>query len=370
MSEGIYIHIPFCTYKCPYCDFFSVSGKEDRAGDYLRAILREAYLRKCTVGRPKTLYLGGGTPSLFPPGAIEALLEGLEKSFDLSEVSEITLEANPESLSYKKLKGFRKAGINRLSIGVQSFTEKGLEVLGRRHTPEDSVRAFFMARDAGFENINLDLIWGWHGQKEKDLLTDLERVKELSCEHVSAYLLTYHSTTEMGRALEKGIIKSQEEENIAQFYGIICDELRRAGYNHYEISNWAVEGRECSHNLLYWSLKPFLGLGSGAWGMVDGMRYGNVKSVERYIDLISGGRLPEYSREPVEEEERIMLGLRTSEGVEKGCVRIPEHLEDFFEEVEDRIRIRERMWILSNEIISEVLVYNSNLNKSMEVCNG
>ncbi len=370
MKGGIYIHIPFCYYRCPYCDFFSVVGKEDYIRDYLKSILKEADLRREQLIKPETLYLGGGTPSLLSPEDIEFILERLDKTLDLSEVSEITLEANPESLSYQKLKGFAKAGVNRLSIGVQSFTEKGIEVLGRKHTPEDSARAFLMARDAGFENINLDLIWGWHGQEREDLLTDLQKVRELSPEHLSAYLLTYHSTTEMGRAIKNGLLKPTGEEKVAEFYQTLCTELRGEGLFHYEISNWATEGKECLHNLLYWSMEPFLGLGSGAWGMVDGVRYGNIKSIERYIELISRGDLPEYTRAPVEEEERIMLGLRTSKGIEKDRIRIPKHLKDFFERVENRIRIKEEMWLLSNEIISEVLVYNSNLNKSAEVCNG
>ena len=370
MRGGIYIHIPFCSYKCPYCDFFSVAGKENYIRDYIKAVLKEAQLREGQLSKPETLYLGGGTPSLLSPEYIEFLLEGLDNILDLSEVSEITLEANPESLSYQKLKGFRKAGVNRLSIGVQSFTEKGLSVLGRKHTAEDSARAFLMARDAGFENINLDLIWGWHGQTRENLLTDLQKVRELSPEHLSAYLLTYYSTTEMGKALKNGLLKPTDEDKIAELYDTLCTELRGEGLVHYEISNWAREGRECIHNLLYWSMEPFLGLGSGAWGMVDGVRYGNIKNIERYIELISRGDLPEYTRAPVEEEERIMLGLRTSKGIEKYNVRIPEHLRDFFERVENRIRIKEEMWLLSNEIISEVLVYNSNLNKSAEVCNG
>jgi len=371
VKSGIYIHIPFCTYKCPYCDFYSLTETAVSKKEYTELITKEAELRNGQIPPPETLYFGGGTPSLLEPQDIERIMESLDRNLDLSSVKEVTLEANPESLSSKKLRGFREAGVNRLSIGVQSFSLKGLKTLGRKHSPDDSIRAFLMAREEGFENINIDLIWGWEEQRKEDLLHDLERTLELRPEHVSLYLLTYHPGTPMGELYKKGKVREADEERISDFYRTMGELLRNSGYKHYEVSNWSLEGRECRHNILYWERKPFLGLGAGAWGFVNGFRYANVMNLEKYGEMVKKGLLPEARRlhlSPEESfEERVMLGLRLSKGLPEVIVRIPPHLEEFFERKEGRVAIREEFLILSNELITEVLVYNSPLNNLTEV---
>ena len=374
MRTGIYIHIPYCTYKCPYCDFFSVTKSSVSPQEYTELISAEADLRKDQISRPRTIYFGGGTPSLLEPHQLDHLLSTMEQTFDLSSVEEITLEANPETLSLQKLTGYRKLGINRISIGVQSFDPKGLKVLGRKHSPEDCQRACLLAREAGFENINIDLIWGWPGQSEDDLLEDLQTAVDLSPDHLSLYLLTFHRGTPFGDMLREGKIHEVAEEKVARMYRLICDFMKEAGYMHYEISNWCLDGKECRHNLLYWEMNPFLGLGAGAWGFAGGVRYANAMSLEKYSDMLRSGELPEFKRFALSEdellEERIMLGLRLSKGVDERILRIPEHLKGFFRHKKGKVAIREEYMILSNELISEVLVYNSLLNNLTEVKDG
>ena len=365
MNSGIYIHIPFCTYRCPYCDFFSLTGKESFREKYVNLLVKEAKLRSEGFGRPSTIYLGGGTPSLLEPTLLDRLLTSLDKTFDLSEVCEITIEANPETLDLEKLKGYRDIGVNRISIGVQSFSRKGLRVLGRLHSRGDSLRSIEMARTAGFENINIDLIWGWEGQSLQLLKDDLSMVREIDPVHVSFYLLTLHPHSEL---------KCVDEDEVSLLYSFICEELADMRYTHYEISNWAKPGFECFHNLIYWRRLPFIGLGTSAWGFTGGVRYQNLRNLRLYEDFIQKGKVPTEREEiigPDEElEERIFLGLRTMEGVDEGLLKVPEHLWNFLRKEGGRIVIKEEFMILSNEIISQLLVYNSFLSKSSEVCHG
>ncbi len=374
MRKGIYIHIPFCSYKCPYCDFYSVTDVSFSTQDYTGLIAKEAELRGYTLSRPNTIYFGGGTPSLMDPDHLEGLMIILDRFFDLSCAEEITLEANPETVTTQKLKGYRKLGINRISIGVQSFNPRGLKALGRHHSPDECRSAYLRAREAGFDNINIDLIWGWPGQRDDELLEDLHTAIELRPDHISLYLLTYHQGTPFGDMLREGKCMEIPEESVERMYKIICGVMKEAGYMHYEISNWCLEGKECRHNLLYWEMDPFLGLGAGAWGFVSSARYGNVRNLQRYREMLMSGKVPEYKRLTLSEddifEEKIMLGLRTSRGVDEKIIKIPEHLEVFFRHEGGKIAIREEYMILSNELISEVLVYNSLLNNLTEVKDG
>jgi oxygen-independent coproporphyrinogen-3 oxidase len=350
---GIYVHIPFCDYKCPYCDFFSLSHRPIGEDEYVELLIKEAELR-AGLKKPSTLYLGGGTPSLLHPKILERLLEGLDKVFDLSLTREITIEANPETLTPEKLKGYLSLGINRLSIGVQSFLEKGLLSLGRKHGPWEAIRAYSFARDAGFENINLDIIWGWHPQREEDLLEDIETATSLDPEHLSFYLLTKYGD---------GSPERTGEDRVASLYKLLTERLRDSGYIHYEISNWAKEGKECKHNLLYWNRLPYIGLGVSSSGFDGRVRYTNARNIEEYRKKVEGRTLPEAFSETIGEEEamreRLILGLRLLEGIPSEGVKIPNHLFEFMQTSGGRLSIKEEYMILSNEIISELLVYNS-----------
>lgn len=361
MVEALYIHIPFCSYKCPYCDFTSLVETPLGRREYLELVLEEARFYSHLGVRPRTLYLGGGTPTLLDPDLLGYLLEGLGEVFDLCCVEEITVECNPETYRREDFKRLRALGVNRLSIGAQSFLEKGLRNLGRRHRVEDTLRAYEEAREAGFANINLDLIYAYPGQTPEDLEEELEWVGKLKPEHVSAYMLTPYQNTPLGLEIGRGSVKTPEEEDLALIYEKLWKGLRSLGYLRYEISNWSMEGFECKHNLVYWSLGEFLGLGVSAWGLIEGRRYGNTKNILRYAARVRNGERPVEEVVELSEkdlfEEFLMLRLRLKEGLPRSFKKlIPPQLEPFFEEGERGIGIREEYMLLSNEIITQILV--------------
>jgi len=254
---GLYIHIPFCRSKCPYCDFYSVTRIPDEEA-YLSALLAEAGLRAETWPRDlplETLYVGGGTPSLLSPRFYERLLEGLARVLPLFP-QEMTLEANPEGLTPEYLRPLREMGFNRLSLGAQSFSERGLAALGRRHGPEDTRLAVEAARRAGFENVSLDLIFGWPGEDLSDLRRDLSAALALSPEHLSCYELTAEKGTPFHRLLEEGRLALPPEEVLVAMHETVPEILAAHGFERYEISNYARPKHLCRHNLLYWRLKP------------------------------------------------------------------------------------------------------------------
>ena len=301
-------------------------------------------------------------------------MEGIGEVFDLLEIKEVTVECNPETYRYGEFKELLKTGVNRLSLGVQSFSERGLSVLGRRHSVEDSVRAYQSAREAGFENVNIDLIYAFPGQRAEDIELELERIGELNPDHVSAYMLTPYENTPMGMRILGGELKAPEEEALGEIYDRLWKGLKGLGYERYEVSNWARGGKECRHNLLYWTMEEFLGLGVSAWGFFGGRRYGNTRNIMSYIRAVSEGRRPIESEVLLSEEdlfeEELMLRLRLKWGLGKEDIElIPEHLRVFFEVKDGRLGIREEYMLLSNEIITEVLLYNSDRN-SAEVRNG
>ncbi|WP_457600327.1 radical SAM family heme chaperone HemW [Hydrogenivirga sp.] len=374
MVRGIYVHIPFCSYKCPYCDFTSVVKSPIDHHGYVDLLLKEAELYRDEPVKAETLYIGGGTPTLMRPELIGRLIDGLVKTFNLSSLKEITVECNPETYRYGEFKSLLGFGVNRLSVGVQSFTEKGLRSLGREHSVEDSVRAITDAREAGFDNLNVDLIYAFPGQTPEDILAEMGALEELKPEHVSAYMLTAYEDTPLGASVRRGGLSLPEEETLEGIYDTLWKSLKSLGYERYETSNWAKEGRECRHNLLYWTMEEFLGLGVSAWGFLKGKRYGNTKNIGSYTRSVSSGTRPVESVVILTEEElfeeEIMLKLRLKWGlrVEERKL-IPEHLMSFFEESKGRLGIREEFALLSNEIITEVLLYNSHRN-STEVKNG
>ncbi len=374
MVKAVYIHIPFCSYKCSYCDFTSLVDSPIPPSDYLNLLLKEARLYRNVESSIRTIYMGGGTPTLLKPEEIGRLLEGLSSIFELSSLEEVSVECNPETYRYAEFKRLTSYGVNRLSIGAQSFTLKGLSALGRRHTPEDTLKAFSEARDAGFESINLDLIYGYPGQRPEDVESELEVIERLRPEHISAYLLTPYEGTPMGLAILSGRLKQPREEELAEIYDRLWKGLRALGYERYEISNWSLPGKECRHNLVYWKGEEFLGLGLSAWGYFGRVRYGNTKVLKSYGEAVLSNKRPvakevRLSGRDVFEED-LMLRLRLKWGLELSERHlIPEHLMDFFEERDNFIGIKEEYMLLSNEIITEVLLYNSDRN-TLEVKNG
>ena len=369
MVKGVYIHIPFCSYKCPYCDFLSLTNSPITPKAYLELLKKEISLYKDIPAKLETVYFGGGTPTLLRPDELALILEELDKVFGLSSVKEITVECNPETYREREFKEIKRLGVNRVSVGAQSFTEKGLKALGRKHGVKDIYECVESAVGSGIENVNVDLIFGWSGQTLEDVEADLRTLSELPVKHVSWYLLTPYEGTPLGEEILRGKVGLPSEEEIVKIHDLITEGLRELGFKRYELSNWARVGYECKHNLLYWKLEEFLGFGVSAWGFVNDERYGNTRSILKYEKLLRDGLAPVEQKvkldEVEKEKERIMLGLRLTEGLPREYEKfIPEHLREFFY-IGDRIRIKEEHFLISNELIAEVLrKFEKNLIRS------
>jgi len=320
---GLYVHIPFCLAKCPYCDFFSLPGREEVPRDYVELLLSELRLHAPSWSGPfDTLFFGGGTPSLLTPAQLERLLRCVRETYGLTENAEITLEANPGTVTPASLDGYRQAGINRLSFGVQSFDDRFLEALGRRHTANEALTAFRNARSAGFSNLSVDLIFGLPGQNQTDLDRDLDALLELAPEHVSTYGLTLEEGTPLHRQHQRQPLPLPDDELSAAFYLHIDRRLSTAGYQHYEISNYARPGYACRHNLATWDRQPYLGIGAGAHSFRDigwGERLAAPADLAGYADALHHARDPAERLERFDREaamsETLYLGLRTAAGV-------------------------------------------------------
>ncbi len=321
MRAALYLHVPFCRRKCPYCDFFSLPLPKPPVKDYLQALKTEILLRKEEVEGLTlvTFYAGGGTPSLLPPWFYEELFDFLAKHLRL-ELKEATLEANPEGLSLSLLRGYR-ALFNRLSLGAQSFSPKGLKVLGRAHSVEETKKAAWLAREAGFENLSLDLIFAWPGQRLEDLEKELEEALSLVPEHLSAYELTVEPGTRLAEEVRRGEKRKPSEEEILLMFRLLWERLSQEGLEHYEISNYARPGRRCLHNLFYWRAEPYLGLGPGAASFLRGQRSKTKEDLSLYQQALWQGKLPPQEKEQLDLEARfreaVILGLRLREGVKR-----------------------------------------------------
>ncbi|MCO5178165.1 MAG: radical SAM family heme chaperone HemW [Thermomicrobiales bacterium] len=312
---GIYVHVPFCRHICPYCDFNTYAGQEDRIPAYVDAVVREISLRAGETAGAPTLYFGGGTPSLLAPAQIARIVAASRSAFGLRANAEVSMEANPETLDLETLSGYRAAGVNRISIGIQSQQRAGLRVLGRGHTATRATTALSLAREAGFANVSLDFIYGWPGQTSEDWEHDLQTILDWSPEHVSLYALIVEPGTPMQMAVKRGILRPLDDDVVADRYDRASEVLANAGWEHYEISNWAREPEYRSqHNQLYWQNGPYLGIGAGAFGTFGGERLSNHLLPERYIAALNDGQLPIATRETIDDatalSETMMLGMR------------------------------------------------------------
>lgn len=315
---GIYIHIPFCLKKCSYCDFVSLE-RPALIDAYFRALKTEIGLTGRMYGRKAdTVFFGGGTPSFPDARYIAGIMDALRGSYSIQEDAEVTLEANPCSLTLQKLRAYREAGVNRLSIGMQAAQDSLLATLGRQHTREQFDRAFFSAREAGFENINIDAIYAVPGQKMRGWEETLRYILQKDPEHVSAYAMKLEEGTPLAQAVEAGEFFPVDEDTDAAMYHIAQDMLEENGYTNYEVSNFAREGRECRHNLKYWNVRDYIGLGPAAHSCVEHIRFAHTENVEEYIEQMAAGTLRYASSELIPEQERkleyIMLKLRLKKG--------------------------------------------------------
>ncbi len=325
---GVYVHFPWCTSRCPYCDFAVTTERPVPGARYARAVLAELRLRAPAFDglASRTLYLGGGTPSLWEPEHLAEVVAAV-RGLGLPRGAEVTLEANPESVDAPRLEAWRRAGVSRLSLGVQSFDREVLRQLGRRHSPADAERALRLAV-AALGNVSVDLIYGARRSSTAIARADAACAAELGAAHVSAYALTLDpqllaEDVPLGRAVRSGRLRLPPEEEVLAQARAIRAELSRAGYRRYEISNFARPGFASAHNRLYWAGESYLGVGAGAFGCLyrggEAVRWGNHRQVGRWFADVEAGRLPTAEEDrlgPRElRNERVMLALRTARGI-------------------------------------------------------
>ena len=309
---SLYIHIPFCHARCGYCDFVTFTDKEDQRDAYIASLCREIDLY--APARISTIFFGGGTPSVLEPAHIQALFKTLRSQFTIDPSAEITLEANPESLTEEKANAWRAAGINRLSIGLQAYDDALLKSMGRLHSVAQFEAAYALARRADFSNINIDLIYGFPDQSLDSWKRTVTRTAILQPEHISLYALKVEEHTPFG---VQGVRTDDDAE--AEMYDWARAYLPVMGYPQYEISNFARPGKTCEHNLIYWRGQDYLGLGVGAVGCVGGTRWDNEKNLASYYKAIQAGQRPRLREEILDAQarqfEQLMLGLRLREGM-------------------------------------------------------
>jgi len=375
---SLYLHIPFCRRKCPYCDFYSVENGGRLLDEYPSLLIRHmerSAERNLWSGPCDTLFFGGGTPSLLAPEAIGSLLRRVQEAFGFSEKAEITLEANPGTVSSSSLDGYRARGVNRISFGIQSLNQVNLTSLGRLHSPGDARRSIEWAHKAGFENVSADLMFGLPGQKTSDFMGEVSELLSLGVKHLSLYGLTIEENTPFYHLHRKGDLPLPEEDTFREMYLALHDHLEKEGLVHYEISNFARPGYECRHNLNYWRRGGYLGVGAGAHGFTSedwGARFSVPADLQTYERTLAAGEDPEVLLETFDRRgamsETLYLGLRMREGIREKAFRrrfgagvaesFPREisrLADYLVLREGRWRMEVSGWLIYDHIISEFL---------------
>src|SRR6266702_2539804 len=380
-TVSLYLHIPFCHTRCHYCDFNTYAGILPLREPYVRALLTEIELAGTlaqhadgTPRRSRTLFFGGGTPSLLSVAQITRVIDACRSAFAVDEDAEISLEANPGTLSLEQLSGLRDSGVNRLSLGAQSFDAELLKVLGRIHSPEEITQAVHNARRAGFTSINLDFMFGLPDQTMRHWRETLDEALALRPEHLSLYSLIIEEGTPFYTWAHEGRITPGDEDLCADMYEYADEQLQAAGYENYEISNWALPGHQCRHNLTYWHNLPYLGTGAGAYSSFGGRRFSNVLAPLEYIRLLKARLRPEAESETIERvqemTETAFLELRTAMGIHLPSFeqRFSESLAQFvgdrlrpveaaglLEQTAEWLRLSKRGRLLGNEVFSRLL---------------
>ena len=343
---ALYLHIPFCAAKCAYCDFASYPNRQDVWRGYMDALLDELRgWRPALEDRElATVFIGGGTPSLLPAGEIARLMDGVRQCALVRGAAEITMEANPGTLTVGKLKSCRAAGVNRLSLGAQAMDDRLLRGLGRIHAVEDVTAAVEMARHAGFDNLNLDLMYALPGQSMDDWMRTLDAAVELAPEHLSAYSLIVEEGTPLADRVARGMLTVPDDDATVDMQRMAVERLAGAGFERYEISNYARKGRECRHNIVYWQRGDYLGVGCAAHSLMDGVRFENPRGLEEYL---SGQRRMNAVRLTREDamEETLMLSTRMCRGMDLDAYR-REFGEDFCMGRERKLAELARMGLL------------------------
>jgi len=395
MPEFLYIHIPFCIKKCLYCDFLSVPYNELLAKAYTDALCKELILKKDDAGKLKTVYVGGGTPSILPEECFRQLFKCLKNNFKFSDSPEITVEANPGTIDKSKIDAMLSLGVNRLSIGVQSFNDTELKTLGRIHTSDEALKAIGAIKNSGINNFSIDLIYGIPGQALDSWKKTISKAVELSPAHISSYELTPEKNTPLYRLIQSAEIKMPDEDVVLSMYDYVIEHLTSKGYEHYEISNFAFSelieihphpnpppsaspstcgrglgggGRymfRCLHNLNYWDRGEYLSAGAGAHSFIKGFRSKNTDDIRRYIKDLNKGIIPEAESTEIKCEdankEFIFLNLRKTEGISLAkaedlgldmpgvCMGLIE--EGYLEIKGDYLRLSRKGLVISNSVI-------------------
>ena len=350
---ALYIHIPFCKQKCLYCDFNSYAGKEVLVEKYVEALIKEikdnSYLK--SDYEVTSIYIGGGTPSYIDSKYIGEILETIHLQYSVNIGAEITIEINPGTVNREKLRDYYNFGINRISFGVQSTKDNVLKNIGRIHTYEEFKNNYLQAREMGFNNISVDLIFGLPKQDVEVWKETLKDVLLLNPEHISAYALKVEEGTPFFTMQSKGQLELPNEENEREMYYVLKNILKENGYNHYEISNFSKNGYESKHNIAYWERQDYLGVGSNSASCIENIRFSNEEKIEKYIELINKNESPIVYKEILKEEdifsEEIILGLRMLKGINE-----KEILENQPEERKDKF-LKNKEYLLKNELIEE-----------------
>lgn len=323
-TAALYIHIPFCEKRCSHCDFYTVAGQRHRLPEYLEELRAEAALRGAEPfwqsRQFATIYFGGGTPSLLSPQQVSGILDTCFSTFHVTEQAEITLEANPGTVTQQRLAQYRAVGVNRISLGIQSFDADELQMLDRLHSPDEAVAAALAARQAGFDNLSFDLIFALPNQTLQRWVTTLHQAVELAPAHISAYNVIIESGTRLDQQIRMGKISALSDEDERRFYEFTMDFLGQHGYDQYEISNYAKPGYESRHNVKYWDGSPYLGLGASAHSCDGKRRFWNVADLQAYLEVLRTRAVPEGGGELLTREQRIFeyvfLNLRQRRGVD------------------------------------------------------
>jgi len=322
---GIYVHFPFCASKCKYCNFNSSADNNQMQVEYFQALLREIRMYSSQKINVDTIFIGGGTPSIMFDGCIATLISEIRKSFVVDADVEITIEANPNSVTATKAQEWKEAGVNRVSIGLQTSNEKVLKLIGRTHSTKDYINAVEMVRNAGISNINTDILVGLPRQKMSHLKHTLKLLTKMQCSHISVYSLILEEDTPLYSMVVNNEVKLPKEEKAVTMYDFAYRYLKEQGFTRYEVSNFAKYGHECKHNLHTWQMREYLGFGAGAHSYFKGIRYNNYSSIEKYIDKVKSDSKPVELSEKISTqeafEETIMLGLRTKYGVDTDDIK-------------------------------------------------
>lgn len=348
---GIYIHIPFCKQACNYCDFhFTTSFKN--TDNLIEAICKEIVLKKDRINSPiSSIYLGGGTPSVLPASQLQKVFDTIEKHFSISSDAEITLEANPDDLSQEKVKALRLLPVNRFSIGTQSFYNEDLQWMNRAHNAEEAESSIKRCQDAGFENLSIDLIYGFPLLDHEKWKSNIHTVLDLQIPHISAYALTVEPKTALAAAIKKGKQTNVNDEQAADQFMILTESLAMNGFEHYEISNYAKPGCYAVHNTNYWKGVPYLGIGPSAHGFDGTQRYININNNTKYIESILQNQLPEHIEfltEANKFNEYIMTSLRTMWGIDLKKIKT-----DFGQAYAEQVRKEIQPFLKEDHVILE-----------------